>query len=192
MLLDRRAMSLRSLGLAALLVLLLEPEAVVQPGFQMSFSATGALVALAELWPHRSRPINAPWPILMLQKARDWTFALFMVSFVAGAATGPFAIQHFNRMANYGVFANLMADFIASAVMMPALAVSLPFEALGVGRDWLGGTADRRRLGRAGHPGDRTLLHQCAGRVGSVAERAGDRHADRLSRHPVRRAVEGK
>src|ERR1700761_1465884 len=137
MLLDRRAMSLRSLGLAALLVLLLEPEAVVQPGFQMSFSATGALVALAELWPHRTRIIHAPFFIRAIQKARDWAVALFMVSFVAGAATGPFAIQHFNRMANYGVFANLTADFVASAIMMPTLAVSLPFEAMGFGRDWL-------------------------------------------------------
>ena len=137
-LLDRRAISLRSLAIAALLVLLLQPEAIVQPGFQMSFCATGALVAMAEVWPHRSSPINAPWPILALQKARDWLIALAMVSFVAGAATGPFAIQHFNRMANYGVFANLTADFVASAVMMPALAIALPFEALGVGRDLLG------------------------------------------------------
>lgn len=138
MLLDRRAISLRSLAIAALLVLLIQPEAVVQPGFQMSFSATGALVALAEIWPHRGRIINAPWFIRVLQKTKDWAVALFMVSFVAGAATGPFAVQHFNRMANYGVFANLTADFVASAVMMPSLAVSLPFEALGLGRDWLG------------------------------------------------------
>ena len=137
MLLDRRAISLRSLSIAALLVLLIQPEAVVQPGFQMSFSATGALVAMAEIWPRHGRPISAPWPIRMLQRSRDWAVALFMVSFVAGAATGPFALQHFNRMANYGVLANLTADFIASAIMMPALALSLPFEALGVGREWL-------------------------------------------------------
>ncbi len=136
-LLDRRAISLRSLAIAALLVLLLQPEAIVQPGFQMSFCATGALVAMAEVWPRRSSPIHAPWTIRAIQKSWDWLVALVMVSFVAGAATGPFAIQHFNRMANYGVFANLTADFIASAVMMPALAVSLPFEALGVGRDLL-------------------------------------------------------
>lgn len=136
-LLDRRAISLRSLAIAAFLVLLLQPEAVVQPGFQMSFCATGALVALAEIWPHRSAPINAPWAIRAVQKARDGLVALAMVSFVAGAATGPFALQHFNRMANYGVFANLTADFVASAVMMPALALTLPFEALGVGRDLL-------------------------------------------------------
>ena len=54
------------------------------------------------------------------------------VSFVAGAATGPFAIQHFNRVANYGVFANLTADFLASAVLMPALVVSLVCQGAGI------------------------------------------------------------
>jgi competence protein ComEC len=142
MLLDRRAISLRSLAIAALLVLALQPEAVVQPGFQMSFCATGALVALAEVWRRRTPTINTPslnvpWPIRAVQTVRDWLVALAVVSFVAGAATGPFAIQHFNRMANYGVFANLTADLLASAVMMPALALSLPFEALGFGRDLL-------------------------------------------------------
>lgn len=136
-LLDRRAISLRSLAIAALVVLALQPEAVVQPGFQMSFAATGALVAMAEIWSRRAGRISAPWPIMAVQKVKDWTLALVAVSLVAGAATGPFAIQHFNRMANYGAPANLSADFLASAVMMPALAISLPIEALGLGREAL-------------------------------------------------------
>jgi len=134
MLLDRRAISLRSLAVAALVVLLLQPEAVVQPGFQMSFSATAALVALAEIWPQRHRLISAPWPIAITQRAKDWLVGLGVVSFVAGAATGPFAIQHFNRIANYGVLANLTADFLASACMMPALAITMIGEALGLSR----------------------------------------------------------
>ena len=48
---DRRAISLRTLALAATLLLLIRPEAVTQPGFQMSFAATAALVALAEAIP---------------------------------------------------------------------------------------------------------------------------------------------
>jgi ComEC/Rec2-related protein len=52
---DRQAISLHSLALAAMAVLLLQPEAVTEPGFQMSFAATAALVALAEIWP---RPVR--------------------------------------------------------------------------------------------------------------------------------------
>ncbi|MGH6958021.1 MAG: ComEC/Rec2 family competence protein, partial [Caulobacteraceae bacterium] len=130
---DRQAVSLRSLALAALAVLVAEPEAVVQPGFEMSFCATASLVALAEVWPRSPRAQGLPWFIAGFQRARDWLFALFMVSLIAGAATAPFAIQHFNRVANLGVFANLSADLVASVVMMPALAVALALEIVGYG-----------------------------------------------------------
>jgi competence protein ComEC len=133
-LMDRQAISLRSLALAALIILVMEPEVVVQPGFEMSFCATASLVALAEIWPRGVKPApGLPWPIAAFQRGRDWLVALFMVSLVAGAATGPFAIQHFNRIANFGVFANLTADFVASVVMMPALAVALLLEIVGHG-----------------------------------------------------------
>ena len=132
-LLDRRAISLHSLSIAALLVLLMEPEVVISPGFEMSFCATASLVALAELWPRHQRAAGLPWPLMALQTARDWTLAMIMVSFVAGMATGPFSIQHFNRVANYGVFANLSADLIASLVLMPSLAISVLLQSLGLG-----------------------------------------------------------
>jgi competence protein ComEC len=136
-LLDRRAVSLHSLALAALIILALQPVAVVEPGFQMSFCATAALVALAELWPRRGALIQAPWFVAWPQKIKDVVLGLIAVSVVAGAATGPFAIQHFNRMASYGLFANLFADFLASAVLMPALVVAGIGEALGVAPSWL-------------------------------------------------------
>jgi competence protein ComEC len=132
-LMDRQAVSLRSLALAALLILLADPEVVVQPGFEMSFGATASLVALAEVWPRPTRATGLPWYLDFIQRSRDWLVALFMVSLVAGAATGPFAIQHFNRIANFGVFANLTADLMASVVMMPALAVALLLELVGHG-----------------------------------------------------------
>jgi competence protein ComEC len=131
MLFDRRAISLHSLSIAALLVLLIEPEVVVAPGFEMSFCATASLVALAEIWPRSPRPMGLPWWLAGLQRGRDWLVAMLMVSFIAGAATSPFSIQHFNRIAIYGLFANLTADFVASAVLMPSLAISLVLEALG-------------------------------------------------------------
>ncbi len=136
-LMDRRAVSLHALALAALIILMMQPVAVVEPGFQMSFCATAALVALAELWPRRHALIQAPWFVAWPQKIKDVALGLFAVSLVAGAATGPFAIQHFNRMASYGLFANLFADLLASAVLMPALVVAGIGEALGLAPAWL-------------------------------------------------------
>jgi competence protein ComEC len=132
-LLDRRAISLRGLGLSALIVLLLQPEAIVEPGFQMSYAATAALVALAEVWPHPRRPINTPLALRLLQKAKDWLVAGVAVGVVAGAATAPFAIQHFNRVSVYGLVANLLLEPLSSFVIMPALALGAVLQLFGIG-----------------------------------------------------------
>ncbi len=127
---DRRAVSLHALSIAALGVLALEPECVVQPGFQMSFCATGALVAVAEAWrPVRDRVVSAPLLIRVVQAVRDALSGLVVVATVAGLATGPFAIQHFNRTTLYGTPANLLADFLASAVVIRAIALAAVLEA---------------------------------------------------------------
>ena len=45
---DRSALTLRTLAVAALAVMLFAPQAVVHPSFQMSFAATLALIATYE------------------------------------------------------------------------------------------------------------------------------------------------
>ena len=131
---DRQAISLHALALAAMAVLLLQPEAVTEPGFQMSFAATAALVALAEIWPRPVREIEVPWPIRFFQAAVTWTVASIAVSFIAGLATGPFAIQHFNRVSTWGLFANLAVAPISSFLMMPGLALGAALTPFGLGR----------------------------------------------------------
>jgi len=42
---DRPALTMRTLTIAALVVLLFAPESIVHPSFQMSFAATLALIA---------------------------------------------------------------------------------------------------------------------------------------------------
>src|SRR5690606_29937667 len=71
-LVDRQAISFHSLAVAAFVILLIHPEAVIEPGFQMSFAATAALVALAEIWPRPVREINTPWPIRTVQALGSW------------------------------------------------------------------------------------------------------------------------
>jgi len=132
-LVDRQAISLHALALAAMAVLLLQPEAVTQPGFQMSFAATAALVALAEIWPKPVREINTPWPIRAVQTFTTWVTAAIAASFVAGAATAPFAMQHFNRIATWGLISNLLSEPISSFLMMPGLALGAALSPFGLG-----------------------------------------------------------
>jgi competence protein ComEC len=127
---DRQAISLHALAVAAFVVLLLQPEAVTQPGFQMSFAATAALVALAGVWPHPVKEINTPWPIRLVQGAGNWLAVGVAISLAAGLATAPFAIQDFNRIATWSVISNLLVEPISSFLMMPGLAlgaVLMPF-----------------------------------------------------------------
>jgi competence protein ComEC len=103
----------------------------------MSFAATAALVALFEAWPRRPREISAPLPILLIQRAGAWLGVAVLASLVAGAATGPFAMQHFNRTAMYGLLANLATAPVADFVIMPALALGALLEPVGLGGPFL-------------------------------------------------------
>jgi len=112
--LDRRVISLRSVAVAAVLTLLIRPEALLSVGFQMSFAAVAAMVVIFRAWQDR-------WPRQKAQGFRDRVRAfygsLFGTSFVAGFATGVFALLHFGRLANYGLIANMAAMTVFPAVM---------------------------------------------------------------------------
>jgi len=149
---DRQALTLRTLTIAALAVMLLAPEAVVHPSFQMSFAATLALIAAYER--------GLPWMIAGADTSRGarialWggreILALILASLVAGAATTIYVAFHFHRLAPYGVVANLLAMPIMSAWTMPAGLIELlvmPFgfdrpvwQMMGFGIDWMVGVA---------------------------------------------------
>ncbi len=136
-LVDRQAISLHALAVAALIILCLQPEAAGQPGFQMSFAATAALVALAEAGPRTVREISVPGWIRTLQGVGGWMAVSLGASFVAGLATTPFALQHFNRIAVFGLPANLAVAPLSSFVFMPALAVGAVLTPLGLGEPFL-------------------------------------------------------
>ena len=111
---------MRTLTVAALGVLLLAPEAIVHPSFQMSFAATLALVAGYQHglpWMGR-RATRRSAPRIALWGGRE-VAGLILASLVAGLATMPYAAYHFHRLAPYGVLANLLAMPIVSAWVMP-------------------------------------------------------------------------
>ena len=119
-LLDRRAISMRSVALAALVVLVLRPETLTGPGFQMSFAATLALVAAFGAL--RRRPGQPP-----RRRLPGWAkpvAAVLTSSFVAGMATAPFAAAHFNQLAHYGLVANLLSVPVMGSVVIPAAVVA--------------------------------------------------------------------
>jgi len=123
-LIDRRAVSFQSLALAALIVIALDPQSVIEPGFQMSFAATAALIAVYEAW-QRWRMTHEISDYGWFARIQAAFAGLAVTSLVAGSATGLFAAFHFQRMAVYGFGANLAAMPVFSFWVMPAGVVGL-------------------------------------------------------------------
>jgi competence protein ComEC len=146
--LDRPVLTLRTITIAALVVLLLAPEAVVHPSFQMSFAATLALIAV---YTHGLPLTRAGLDSSLGARAALWgtneIISLVVASLVAGLATTPYAAFHFHRIAPYGVLANLLAMPVVSAWVMPmgilgVIAIPFGFDGIfwrqmGYGIEWM-------------------------------------------------------
>ncbi len=147
--LDRPAITLRNVALAALVILVLTPESLTTASFQMSFAATVALVAGYEaITAWRDRRM-----VLVDAGGGAWTWftrsagGLFLTSLIAGLATAPYAAFHFQRMAPLTLVANLAAMPLVGTVVMPMAFLSvvlmpfgleaLPLTAMGWGLDWV-------------------------------------------------------
>jgi len=144
---DRPTLTFRTISIAAFAVLLLSPQAIVTPSFQMSFAAALALIAAYQY----GLPFRADADSSLSARAAVWggreIASLLMAALVAGLATTPYAAFHFHRLAPYGVIANLLAMPVVSALVMPmgilgVLMTPFGFDGvfwhlMGIGIDWM-------------------------------------------------------
>src|SRR3979490_2500897 len=143
----RRAVTFRTLAVAAMIVLAIAPEALVHPSFQMSFAATLGLVALVQIGMPRlfASPDNSATARMALWGGREIA-TLALASLGGGWGGAPSAAFHFHRVTPYGVLANLAAMPVVSAVVMPAGLlglVAMPFGVDGVFWRVMGGGTER-------------------------------------------------
>ena len=136
-LLDRRILSLRSVAVAALITLIIRPEALLSVGFQMSFAAVTAMVVIFRAWQDFRPPRKADG---IGGRLKRFYGSLFGTSLIAGLATGGYAVLHFGRIAQYGLLANMlamavfpivMALGILSLILIPLGWETLPLMAMG-------------------------------------------------------------
>lgn len=152
--LNRPALTMRNVALAACLVMLFSPQSVLTPSFQMSFAAAVALIAAYEYRLGRRRNDAASLSgaaVPVLARPILWLLLYFgaiaVTTLVASAATAPFAAYHFHRVAPFSILGNLLAMPAVAAVVMPAGLAALllmPFglepialTAMGWGIDWV-------------------------------------------------------
>lgn len=122
---DRPALSMRSLALAATIILLLQPENLLEPGFQMSFAAVVSLIAVVEWEQARRARRTEPAAPRAFAGVRRYMRGIATTSLVGSMATAPYAVFHFDRATHYAVLGNLLAMPVMGFVTMPAAALSV-------------------------------------------------------------------
>ena len=129
---DRDPISLRLVAVAALAVLVVAPESLLGPSFQLSFAAVVALVAVFEAIARRRRArtvTDTPGPV---GRALAYLGAVSLTSLVATLATAPFSAWHFGNVATYGIVSNLLAVPLTSFLVMPMAVLGVLLVPLGL------------------------------------------------------------
>ena len=130
-LINRTALSARTVALAAFVILLITPEALLGPSFQLSFAAVVALITGYETW---KNPV-AHWMVGggTFRKLIVYGAGLTFTSLLATLATLPFTIYLFYRFSLHAIEANLVAVPLTSLVIMPSALLTCLLTPLGLG-----------------------------------------------------------
>lgn len=128
---DRTAISMRLVALSAMAVLILAPESLLSASFQMSFAAVVGLVAVYEAAAPKMTALRHRGGFLG-SRIGLFVAATLLTTLIASLATAPFAIYHFNRIALYGLLANLVAVPVMAMWIMPLGIVSFLLMPLGL------------------------------------------------------------
>ncbi|MDR1551452.1 MAG: competence protein ComEC family protein [Holosporaceae bacterium] len=133
-LVERRALTMRSVAIAATIIMLFSPEVILFPSFQMSF---GAVIAIVAFFEHS-------WNFSGFGKT---LFNVLATTVVASIPTALFSMQTFNQLTLNSIPANLASIPLMSFFVMPAAVVALslmPFcweryaiKIMGCGVEWL-------------------------------------------------------
>lgn len=116
----RRALTMRNVAIAGVIVVATDPASVFRPSFQLSFAAVVALIGAYEMF-RSPRAKNAS----LLSHAWGYGKGVVITSFVAGAATVLFSIYHFQQTSPLGVVGNLLTLPLVGFVMMPAAVIAV-------------------------------------------------------------------
>lgn len=118
-LLFQQSDGLNSLGLAAMILLAINPYTLWNIGFQLSFAATlGVLVMMPRLMPRKRTADDLPWWQQLWRWVRDSLLSVAAVSFSALLFTLPVACYHYGGFPVTTLPANFLAVPAAGAAML--------------------------------------------------------------------------
>ena len=116
-LVDREAINLRLVAIAALLILVAQPESVLDIGFQLSFAAVVGLVAFfqatRDFWKH------SVWQSSFVLKGLRVLLLSIVTSLIATLATAPLTLAHFQKIPVLSMLSNVLATPLVAFLIMP-------------------------------------------------------------------------
>ena len=132
-LMDRRAITMRSVAVSALVIMMFDPKSLLSPGFQMSFAAVAALVAgyeAVDRWRLRRVVTYGPgreigWWLRPVKAVFVYLGGITLTSLIAGSATAIFAAWHFMQVPVLGILGNLLAMPVVALLVMPLALLSV-------------------------------------------------------------------
>lgn len=128
-LVHRRSEPLHSLAAAGVTILLVEPGALYDVGFQLSFATTATLL----LWGPSLIRLLLPWEpgMNVLQRVATFLLGAILIGLVAEAGSGPLAAYHFHQWTLVGPLANIPIEILTNFLLIGGLAA--------LGLSWLPG-----------------------------------------------------
>jgi competence protein ComEC len=127
--LDRNVNPMRSIAIAALIILCFTPEAILSASLQMSFAASMALIASFAITQEYLKFSNQS---SLFIRILSYFLTITISTLVAGLATAPFIIYHFNQFSTYSVLSNLIAIPLSDFIIMPAGMLAMLLMPLGI------------------------------------------------------------
>ena len=117
-LLGRNRLSLNTLSLAAIILLIANPQNLRDIGFQLSFTSVFFILLM---YPSVYGLINTEW--LRNHRLINWLWGMTVVSFVAQLGVAPLIAFHFNRFSTYFLLTNFIVIPCATVVIYGAIAL---------------------------------------------------------------------
>lgn len=124
---DRKVFTLRSVLIAAGIILFLSPQSLFSVGFQLSFAATTGLVLFYSRWPNL-------WQVeedSSIRKLVRYAAMIGVTSAVAQLSIAPFVLYHFQTISIISLATNIVVLPIVSFLLMPLLLFFIVCTSLG-------------------------------------------------------------
>jgi competence protein ComEC len=115
--LDREASAMRSIAIAAILILIVTPENIMSASLHMSFAACITLIASYSFIIDKLKIKHLKSSLL--NKFFSYFISIVSSTLIAGTATAPFVVYHFNQFSTYSVLTNLLAIPLSDFIIMP-------------------------------------------------------------------------